>query len=414
MGPSEKDMKDMQEMVNLPIYFDHHATTPVDPRVLEAMMPYFSKVFGNPASKNNSFGQDAHRVVEDSRDVIGKAINARSQDVVFTSGATEGINLAIKGVHFANRNKKNHFITVATEHQAVLASMKWVESEGVKITYLPVDGLGIVNPEDVARAIRPDTVLVSVMAANNEVGVIQPLKEIGAICREREVFFMTDAAQALCKIPLDVQDMNIDLLACSAHKVYGPKGVGALYCRRSLPRVSIQPIIDGGGQERGLRSGTLNVPGIVGFARAVAISLRDMGKEQKRLKKLRDKLFSLLKGALPDIKLNGHPKKRLAGNLNIYIPGVESEALIIALADEIVLSSGSACTTASIEPSHVLMALGLSINEVHSSIRIGLGRMNTDREVVFSADLIAREVIRVRSLHGDGLRVVNTNHEIPN
>lgn len=388
----------MIDQLRLPIYLDHQATTPVDPRVLEAMLPYFTEQFGNPASKNHLYGREAHRVVEAAREAIGKSINAKAQDICFTSGATEAVNLAIKGVFNAHRYGTPHFITVVTEHKAVLDTMKRIESEGARATYLPVDDLGMLDPEVVAEAICPETVMVSIMAANNEIGVLQPLKEIGRLCREKNAFFMTDATQALGKISLDVQEMNIDLLACSAHKLYGPKGIGALYCRRSLPRVPILPIIDGGGHERGLRSGTLNVPGIVGFAKAVEISIQEMKSEQERLRTLRDNLLEQLKTVLPDIKLNGHPVQRLAGNLNICIPGVESEALIIALTNEIAISSGAACTTAAIEPSHVLKALGLSEIDLHSSIRIGIGRSNTGEEIKYAAEELANEVKRLRTL----------------
>lgn len=390
----------MADDLKLPIYLDHHATTPVDPRVLEAMIPYFSEVFGNPASKNHAFGRDAHRVVEAARDVIGKAINAKPQDVCFTSGATEAINLAIKGLFFANRGKHQHYVTVATEHKAVLDSFHRIESEGTEVTYLPVDGQGMLEPQQIIDAIRPQTIMVSVMAANNEIGVIQPIKEIGATCRERNVFFMTDATQALGKVPLDVQAMNIDLLACSAHKIYGPKGIGVLYCRRSMPRVPLIPIIDGGGHERGLRSGTLNVPGIVGFAKAVELSLKEMKAEQPRLRRMRDALYQALREGIPDLRLNGHPDRRLAGNLNVCIPGVESEALVIALTDTVAVSSGSACTTAAVEPSHVLKALGLPDADVHSSIRFGLGRPTTGMETQHAAARIIEEANRLRSLHG--------------
>lgn len=388
----------MKSQIKLPIYLDHHATTPVDARVLEAMLPYFSERFGNPASKNHLYGRNAHRDVEAARETIGRFFKAKPQDICFTSGATEAINLAIKGVFFAHRNNNPHFITVVTEHKAVLDAMKRIESEGAKVTYLSVDGFGLLDPELVSKAIGPSTVMVSVMAANNEIGVIQPLKEIGKICRERNIFFMTDATQALGKIPLDAQDMNIDLLACSAHKVYGPKGIGALYCRRSLPCVPIIPIIDGGGHERGLRSGTLNVPGIVGFAKAVEISIQEMESEEERLRALREDLLDRLKAALPDIKLNGHALQRLAGNLNICIPGVESEALIIALTDEVAISSGSACTTAAVEPSHVLQALGLPEKSVRMSIRIGLGRSTTFEEIDYVSKVIASEATRLRNL----------------
>jgi cysteine desulfurase len=389
----------MADDLKLPIYLDHHATTPVDPRALEAMMPYFSQVFGNPASKNHVFGRDAHRVVEAARDVIGKAINAKPQDVCFTSGATEAINLAIKGLFFANRGKHQHYVTVATEHKAVLDSFHRIESEGAEVTYLLVDGQGMLDLQQVIGAVRPQTIMVCVMAANNEIGVLQPVKEIGAICRERNVFFMTDATQALGKVPLDVQAMNIDLLACSAHKIYGPKGIGVLYCRRSMPRVPLIPIIDGGGHERGLRSGTLNVPGIVGFAKAVELSLKEMKAEQPRLRRMRDALYQALREGIPDLRLNGHPDRRLAGNLNVCIPGVESEALVIALTDTVAVSSGSACTTAAVEPSHVLKALGLPDADVHSSIRFGLGRPTTGMEIQHAAARIIEEANRLRSLH---------------
>jgi len=386
--------------LRLPIYLDYHATTPVDPRVLKTMMPYFSRVFGNPASKNHVFGRDAHRIVEASRKVIGKAINARPEDICFTSGATEAINLAIKGLFFANRGKHQHYVTVVTEHKAVLDSFHRIELEGAEVTYLPVDGHGMLDPQQVMDAIRPETIMVSVMAVNNEIGVIQPIREIGMACRERNVFFMTDATQALGKIVLDVQQMNIDLLACSAHKIYGPKGIGALYCRRSLPRVQLTPIIDGGGHERGLRSGTLNVPAIVGFAKAVQLARKEMKSEQLRLRNLRDTLYQILKENIPNIKLNGHPKRRVAGNLNICIPGVESEALIIALSDTVAISSGSACTTAAVEPSHVLRGLGLSDADIHSSVRLGLGRQTTTDEIGYVAEVITAEARRIRLLTG--------------
>ena len=370
----------------------------MDPRVLEAMLPYFTEQFGNSASKNHLYGRESHRIVEAARESIGKSIRARTQDICFTSGATEAINLAIKGVFYAHRNGNPHFVTVVTEHKAVLDAMKRIESEGARTTYLPVDSLGILDLEVVNKSICPETVMVSVMAANNEIGVLQPLKEIGRICRGKNVFFMTDATQALGKIPLDVQEMNIDLLACSAHKLYGPKGVGALYCRRSLPRVPIIPIIDGGGHERGLRSGTLNVPGIVGFAKAVEISIREMKSEQTHLRRLRDDLLEKLRVGVPEIRLNGHPHDRLAGNLNICIPGVESEALIIGLTNEVAISTGSACTSTAVEPSHVLKALGLSEKDVYASIRIGIGRINTHEEIAYAGEALLREVKRLRNL----------------
>jgi cysteine desulfurase len=362
------------------------------------MTPYFSQVFGNASSKNHAFGRDAHRAVESAREVLGKAINARPQDICFTSGATESVNLAIKGLFQTGRGSPQHFITVATEHPAVLDSFRRIESEGAEVTCLPVDPHGMLDPNQIADAIRPHTKMVSVMAANNEIGVIQPLREIGAICRERNIFFMTDATQALGKIPVDVQASNVHLLACSAHKIYGPKGIGALYCRRSNPKVPLAPIIDGGGHERGLRSGTLNVPGIIGLAKALEISLKEMKTEQPRLCQLRDALYRKLKMRIPDLKLNGHPDHRLAGNLNVCIPGIVSESLIIALAEDLAISTGSACTTAAVEPSHVLKALGLPDADVHASVRIGIGRTNTGAETDHAAAVIVAEATRLREL----------------
>jgi cysteine desulfurase len=378
-----------------PIYLDYHATTPVDPRVLEAMLPYFSEVFGNPASKNHTYGNDAFKAVEDSRETLAKAIKARSQEIVFTSGATESINLAIKGTALANRHRGKHFITVATEHKAVLDCFEWLTANGFETTILPVDSEGLLDPAQVANAIRPDTLLVSVMAANNEIGVIQPLEEIGKICRGRSVYFMTDATQALGKIPLDVQRLNVDLLAASGHKVYGPKGVGFLYARRSNPRVALEPIIHGGGHEKGLRSGTLATPNIVGLATAVELSIKEMPKEQKRLGELRDKLMHALLAAIPDAKVNGSLKHRLAGNLNITFPGVESEALMIALRSELAVSSGSACTTAAVLPSHVLKAIGLSDSESHSTIRFGLGRFVLPIHISQVSNILPEEMRRL-------------------
>jgi cysteine desulfurase len=388
----------MSQQLKLPIYLDHQATTPLDPRVLEAISPYFTEFFGNAASKNHVFGREAHRAVEAAREIIGNSINARPQDICFTSGATESVNLAIKGLFHAGGEDPQHFITVVTEHPAVLDSFRRIESEGAEVTYLPVDAQGMLDPKQIADAIRPHTKMVSVMAANNEIGVIQPLKEIGAICREHNIFFMTDATQALGNIPLDVQGSNVHLLACSAHKIYGPKGIGALYGRRRKPSVPLKPMIDGGGHERGLRSGTLNVPGIVGFAKAVEISLNEMKTEQARLRGLRDSLYQTLKERIPDLGLNGHPDHRLAGNLNVRIPAIVSESLIIALADNVACSSGSACTTAAVEPSHVLKALGLSSAEVHASVRLGLGRSTNAAEVRHAALAIAGQVTRLREL----------------
>ena len=380
-----------------PIYLDYHATTPVDPRVLEAMLPYFTEVFGNPASKNHTYGNEAFQGVEESRETLAKAIKARPQEIVFTSGATESINLAIKGTALANHNRGKHFITVATEHKAVLDCFEWLADNGFETTILPVNSEGLLDPAQVAHAIRPDTILASVMTANNEIGVVQPLEEIGMICRERGVYFMTDATQALGKVLLDVQRLNVDLLAASGHKVYGPKGVGFLYVRRSNPRVAMECIMHGGGHEKGLRSGTLATPNIVGLAKAVEISVKEMTKEQERISQLRDHLQQSLLTAIPDAKVNGNLQHRLAGNLNITFPGVESEALMIALKSEIAVSSGSACTTAAVLPSHVLKALGLSDAQSHSTIRFGLGRFTQATDIDAAASVLAPAVHRLQA-----------------
>lgn len=371
-----------------PVYLDNHATTCVDPLVLEAMLPYFTEIYGNAASKNHTYGRDASRAVEEAREDVAKAIGAKSQEIIFTSGATEAINLAVKGVAQSLDNP-GHFISVTTEHKAVLDCFQWLEKQGHEITLLSVDTDGLIDLNELKNTIRENTVMVSVMAANNEIGVIQPIEEIGAICRQAGCYFMTDATQALGKIPLHVEKMNIDLLACSAHKIYGPKGVGALYIRRSNPHVKVACQMSGGGHERGFRSGTLNVPGIVGFAKAVKLACAGMKKEQERIQKMRDTLQSTLLKAIPDAKVNGHLEKRLSGNLNICFPGVESEALIIRLKDVVSFSSGSACTTASILPSHVLKAIGRSEEDVYSSVRFGLGHFNTPDEI----ETLLKEVI---------------------
>ena len=381
--------------LELPIFLDNHSTTRVDPVVLEAMLPYFSETYGNAASKNHTFGQEAELAVQETRATLAKAIGAKPQEIAFTSGATEAINLAIKGVAEANSSRGKHFITLATEHKAVLDSFKWLENHGFEISILSVDSEGLIKLDELRAAIRPDTIMVAVMAANNEIGVLQPLQAIGQICRENEVFFMSDATQALGKVAVDVEKMKIDLLACSAHKLYGPKGVGALYVRRSLPRVPVTPIIDGGGHESGLRSGTLNVPAIVGFGKALKLSLSNMVKEEKRLAGLRDKLETRLLTAIPESHINGDKNRRLAGNLNIHLPNVESEALMIALREDIAISSGSACTTAAVEPSHVLKALGLKDDVVYSSVRFGLGRFNTEDEIECAANRTIEEYQRL-------------------
>lgn len=364
-----------------PVYLDNHATTQMDPRVLDAMLPFFTDIYGNAASKNHAYGRDASRAVEESRADIAKSIGAKSQEIVFTSGATEAINLAIKGVAQAVPDNKKHFITAKTEHKAVLDCFQWLEENGFETTFLSVDSGGLINQEELRSEIRDDTAMVSIMAANNEIGVIQPLEEIGNICHEARCYFMTDATQALGKLPINVEKMNIDLLTCSGHKIYGPKGVGALYVRRSNPHVKAICQINGGGHERGFRSGTLNVPGIVGFASAVKIAHTEMKKENTRIGKMRDALQTALLEAIPDAKVNGHVEHRVPGNLNICFPGVESEALIIRLKDDVAFSSGSACTTAAIQPSHVLKELGMEEDDIYSSVRFGLGRFNTQEEV---------------------------------
>ncbi len=379
-----------------PIYMDNQATTPVDPRVLDAMMPYFKADFGNAASRTHSFGWAAETAVDRAREQIADLIRADARDIVFTSGATESDNLAIKGVAAVRREKGGHIITQATEHHAVLDSCKALERRGFDVSVLPVDRCGLVAPAAVSDAIRDDTLLVSIMAANNEIGTVQPLDEIGAICRERNILFHCDAAQAVGKLPIDVQALGIDLLSISAHKLYGPKGVGALYVR-SRPRVRLVAEIDGGGHERGMRSGTLNVPGIVGLGVACELAGVEMDAEGARLRGLRERLKTRLFDGLDDVFLNGHPETRLDGNLNVSFEGVDGESLMVGLS-EIALSSGSACTSAALEPSYVLRALGVSNRLAESSIRFGIGRFNTEAEIDFVAGRVIGEVERLREI----------------
>ncbi len=381
--------------IKYPIYLDYQSTTPVDPRVLEAMQPYFSELFGNAASKSHQHGHDALAGVEKARKQIAKAINAKPQEIVFTSGATEAINLAIKGMALSPRSKGNHYITVATEHKAVLDCFDWLERNGFETTILPVDCEGMLTVEDVVAAIRPETAMVAVMAANNEIGVLQPINEIGQACRERGVHFFTDATQALGKIPLDVQAGQFDLLCGSAHKVYGPKGVGMLYVRRSNPRVHLEPIIHGGGHEGGLRSGTLATPLIVGFGEAVELSCKEMQKEAVRLKALTQSMYQQLKEEIPKAKLNGHSETRLPGNLNISLGGVNAEALVAGLSDKLALSTGSACTSKEVLPSHVLQAIGLDELALMSSIRISVGSASLRDTVTYASEAIINHVIRI-------------------
>ncbi|MBW4604787.1 MAG: IscS subfamily cysteine desulfurase [Calothrix sp. FI2-JRJ7] len=371
-----------------PIYLDNHATTPVDKRVVEAMIPYFTEHFGNPSSINHQYGWEAEAAVKQTRDTLAKTINASSEEIIFTSGATEANNLAIKGVAEAYFQKGQHIITVATEHNAVLDPCKYLETLEFEITILPVQKDGLINLEELEKAIRPDTILVSIMAANNEIGVIQPLAEIGKICRAHDIIFHTDAAQAIGKIPLDVQTSQIDLMSLTAHKVYGPKGIGALYVRRRNPRVKLAAQQHGGGHERGMRSGTLYTPQIVGFGKAVEIALSEQEQENRRLTQLRNKLWEPL-SKIEGIHLNGHPTQRLPGNLNISIEGVDGAALLLGLQSIMAVSSGSACSSTTTAPSHVLTALGHSEKLAYASIRFGIGRFNTVEEI----DTVAQQVI---------------------
>ena len=384
--------------VKLPIYMDNHATTPVDPRVLEAMLPFFTDTFGNAASRTHVFGWTAEAAVEDARESIAKLIGADSgKEIAFTSGATESDNLAIKGVAEYYRGKGDHIVTTTIEHKAVLDSCKRLEKQGYRVTYVNVGKDGIVDPAAIEQAIDDKTILVTVMLANNEVGTIQPIEEIGKITRKRGVLLHCDAVQGVGKTPFDVRKMNVDLASLTAHKIYGPKGVGALYIRRSKPRVRIVAQMDGGGHERGNRSGTLNVPGIVGFGKACDILIREGAAENERLRGLRDKLQSSLTSRLDMCELNGHPERRLPGNLNISFAFVEGEGLMMAIKD-VAVSSGSACTSASLEPSYVLRSMGLDEDLAHSSIRFGLGRFNTDEEVDYVANLVVDKVKRLRSM----------------
>jgi cysteine desulfurase len=368
-----------------PIYLDCHATTPVDQRVLTAMLPYFTEHFGNPASVNHLYGWEAEAAVKKARETLATAINASPEEIIFTSGATEANNLAIKGVAEAYFNQGRHIITIETEHNAILDPCQYLEKLGFEVTFLPVQTDGLIDLEQLEKAIRPDTILVSMMAANNEIGVIQPLEKIGEICRDRNILFHTDAAQAIGKIPLDVNSMNINLMSLTAHKIYGPKGIGALYVRRRNPRVKLASQIQGGGHERGFRSGTLYTPQIVGFAEAVNLGLSHIESENKRLTNLRQTLWEKLQ-TLDDIYLNGHPTQRLAGNLNISVAGVDGQALLLGLQPMMAVSSGSACTSAKIEPSHVLKAIKRSDTLAYASVRFGIGRFNTLEEINQVAD----------------------------
>ena len=383
--------------VKMPIYMDYHATTPVDPRVVEVMLPYFTETFGNAASVDHLYGHAAQEAVERSRSSIARFINAgEPEEIVFTSGATESDNIALVGIAEAYGHKGNHIITSTVEHSAVLDTLDYLSGRGFETTLLPVDECGMVNPSDVKNAITSHTILVSIMMANNEIGTVQPVREIGKIARQQGVFFHTDAAQAVGHIPVDVEDFNIDLMSFTAHKVYGPKGIGALYVRRRRPRVKPAPVIHGGGHERGIRSGTLNVPGIVGFARALEIADQEMEAEEERLREYTALMFEQLRRSIGGLDRNGHPTNRLPHNLNIYIPDVESRALMLELRDVVALSTGSACTTARVEPSHVILALGFTEERAHHSVRLGLGRFTTKEEVQTVAGVLMQAVHDIR------------------
>jgi len=385
-------------MVKLPIYMDNHATTPLDKRVLEAMLPYFKEKFGNAASRNHSFGWEAEEAVDKARGQIARLIHAQSKEIIFSSGATEADNLAIKGVIEFYKEKGNHIITCVTEHKAILDSCRALERSGkATITYLPVDKYGMVDPEAVRKAITDKTVLITLMYANNEVGTIHPVAEIGKIAKENGIVFHSDATQAVGKIPVDVEKDGIDLMSMSGHKIYGPKGIGAIYVRSKGPRVRLTPQIDGGGHERGIRSGTLNVTGIIGLGQACEIAGAEMLEENRRLRELRDKLEAGIFERLDEVYLNGHPTERLPGNLNVSFAYVEGESLLMGISD-IAVSSGSACTSATLEPSYVIRALGTDEELAHSSIRFGLGRFNTEEEVDYVTDRVSKEVKRLREM----------------
>jgi cysteine desulfurase len=379
-----------------PVYLDYQATTPTDPRVLETMMPFFIEKFGNPHSRNHALGWEAEEAIETARRQIAELINGDEREIVFTSGATESNNLALIGVARFYKEKRNHIVTVVTEHKCVLDTCRHLEQEGFTVTYLPVDKSGLVNLVELERVITDKTVLVSIMGVNNEIGVIQPLAAIGALCRKKGAFFHTDCAQAFGKIPLDVEAMNIDLMSISGHKIYGPKGIGALYVRRK-PRVRLQALIHGGGQERGMRSGTLPTPLCVGLGAAAAIAKREMAAETAQLEKLRDRFQNRIRERLPEVYLNGDAAHRIPGNLNLSFAFVEGEGLMMGIKD-LCVSSGSACTSASLEPSYVLRALGVDEELAHTSLRIGFGRFTTESDVDFAADRIIAAVQKLRAM----------------
>jgi cysteine desulfurase len=383
--------------MKLPIYMDYNATTPVDPRVLEAMLPYFKERFGNAASRSHSFGWEGEEAVEHGRVQIAAAIGASPKEIVWTSGATESNNIAIKGVAAMYRDKGSHIITQETEHKAILDPCKYLEQHGYNVTFLKTDKYGVIHPEQIREVLTDQTILVSIMHGNNEIGTVQPIREIGRLCKGKGVLFHTDTCQTFAKMPIDVEDMGIDLLSCSGHKIYGPKGVGALYVRRKGPRVRCEPVIHGGGHERGMRSGTLNVPGIVGMGKAAEICVKFQAEEMIAVAALRDRLKDGLFNRLDDIFLNGHPTQRIPNNLNVSFLYVEGESLMMGFND-IAVSSGSACTSASLEPSYVLKALGVGDDLAHSSIRFSLGRFTTEEEVDYAIERVCTAVERLRAM----------------
>jgi len=383
--------------MKLPIYLDYQATTPVDPRVLDAMLPFLREDFGNAASRSHAFGWKAEEAVEKAREEIAATIGASGKEIIFTSGSTEAINLALKGVVEMYASKGRHVVTSLAEHKAVLDTCKHLEKLGCEVTYLKPDKTARIAPEQVRAAIRPDTVLVALMWANNEVGTLNPIREIGAVCRATGTLFFTDATQAVGKVPVDVEADHVDLLCLSAHKIYGPKGVGALYVRRKNPRVRLAAQMDGGGHERGMRSGTLNVPGIVGLAKACELARTELAEESARCRALREHLHERIERELGYVVLNGHATERLPGNLNLSFHFVEGESLIMGISD-VAVSSGSACTSASLEPSHVLRAMDVGEDLAHSSIRFGIGRFTTREEVDYAADAVVKAVRRLREM----------------
>jgi cysteine desulfurase len=379
---------------------DCHATTPTDKRVVETMLPYFTDIYGNTASTDHTYGLNANKAVEDSRKQIANVINCKPEEIIFTSGATESDNLALKGIAEKYKEKGNHIITCSTEHKAILDTCKELQEKGLEITYLPVDKFGKLDLSLLESSIRDKTILISIMAANNEIGTIMDITKIGSIAHKHNVLFHTDAAQAVGHIPIDVKEMNVDLMSFSAHKINGPKGIGALYCRGVNPRVRPAPLIHGGGHERGIRSGTLNVPAIVGFAKCLEIASKEMSDENKKFRSWTTKMFNEFSKRLGKdiVSLNGHPTERLAHNLNVYIKGIENKALITSIQSRVAISAGSACTTTLMEPSHVILALGHTKERAFSSIRFGLGRHNTDDEVSYAIDIIVDAVDKLKTI----------------